>query len=83
MKPFLIAALFLPVFLQGGSVQTQDPAWEPVSDSNARLLITQDQINQRADSWLRKYKGIVTKSSIGKTREGRDIPIYKIDTHSP
>ena len=83
MKPFLIAALFLPAFLQGGSVQTQDPAWEPANDTTARLLITQDEINQRADSWLRKYKGIVTKSSIGKTREGRDIPIYKIDTHSP
>ena len=82
MIPFLAAALLLPALLQGGVQKNQDPAWEPANDTTARLLITQDQINQRADSWLSKYKGIVTKSSIGKTREGRDIPIYKIDTRS-
>lgn len=82
MKPILIAALLLPALLQGGTSPNQDPNWEPVSDTNARILLTQAQIDQRADSWLRQYKGIVSKSSIGKTREGRDIAIYKIDTRS-
>ena len=78
ITPCFISGCLIYAALQGGVLPQ-----EPVNPAVARVMLTQSEIERRTNLWLTKYRRFVQKTTLGKTREGRPIHVFKIDTHSP